>query len=190
MLQSYSTSRDLSLIGTPGIGSAENLSRVEELDKGSVAGVVRTLAVNQPADVPLAASDQALQDPAEAHQHPSQVAQAGSPSSQQQVYIPPYQPRVRPDGKASNQNPPPSLPDSTSSENFAVTLHASLSRHSRDGPLPYRAPHLELHLAWVEPERFAWVPGRRLLPEWSLRYGGGDPGQQAVVSTSEVESGG
>ena len=66
------------------------------------------------------------------------------------------------------------LPDETrhpDPASFALTFAASLTGHST---IPFTSSRrLELDLAWLdEPRSFAWVPGRRYIPEWHMRYVG------------------
>jgi hypothetical protein len=112
------------------------------------------------------------------------------------TYQPLYKPRAKrhigasqslPATQARIPLPSSSLSSSLSaSDKFTITLHAALSRQPRDGPLPFSLPHIELHLAWPEPERFKWVPGRKWVPSWRLSYVEGEDGV-IVVRTNQDE---
>lgn len=77
-------------------------------------------------------------------------------------YVPPYKPRA-----SAKTFPPPSSVEPTPTEKLSLTLQASLTRpHST----PFESTRrVELHVAWVEPKTWAWVPGRRYIPDWNVR---------------------
>lgn len=69
-------------------------------------------------------------------------------------------------------------PNSNDSDNnaIAISMFAGLTRH-RTSPLPISAPHLELQVVWPDKDSllydqqwFKWVPGRRYIPSWGLRF--------------------
>lgn len=99
-------------------------------------------------------------------------------------YDPPYKPRAKHAFPRSRQLAPLSPADSstvqTVPDNFAITLHAALSRQPRDGPLPFSSTHIELSLAWHEPEWFKWIPGRKYVPAMNLAFVEGEKGTVAV----------
>ena len=103
------------------------------------------------------------------------------------TYQPPYQPRIK-NGSAvlSPALFPSAALSQALSNDFSLTFHATLSRQPHDGPLPFSQPHMELRLAWPEPKWFKWVPGRKWVPDVSLKYVEGGE-REMVVRRPEAE---
>ncbi|RXK35685.1 hypothetical protein M231_07058 [Tremella mesenterica] len=78
-----------------------------------------------------------------------------------------------------------------SSDRLSFTLSASLSRSTT---IPFsQSRRIELDLAWPsEPQNLTWIPGRRYVPDWQLRYVGphhrlGSPTVGEVVEESREQ---
>lgn len=104
------------------------------------------------------------------------------PEIPEELYVPPY--RVRPTASRRLDVRP-----ADDGEKLSLVLHANLTRHSRDTPLPFNsAPRVEVRLAWKDRKAWAWVPGVWLIPDWEVRYVRGEYGLVRTVVRGVVGS--
>jgi hypothetical protein len=104
------------------------------------------------------------------------------PEIPEELYVPPY--RVRPTASRRLDVLP-----AGDGEKLSLVLHANLTRHSRDTPLPFNsAPRVEVRLAWKDRKAWAWVPGVWLIPDWEVRYVRGEYGLLRTVVRGVIGS--
>lgn len=104
------------------------------------------------------------------------------PEIPEELYVPPY--RVRPTASRRLDVRP-----ADDGEKLSLVLHANLTRHSRDTPLPFNsAPRVEVRLAWKDRKAWAWVPGAWLIPDWEVRYVRGEYGLLRTVVRGVIGS--
>ncbi|ORY27672.1 hypothetical protein BCR39DRAFT_537850 [Naematelia encephala] len=95
------------------------------------------------------------------------------------VYVPPYKPRSH--AATESASGPLSIAENSP---LVVTIMASIG--SSRSAIPFSSTRLEVDLTWTHSPTFQWIPGRRYIPAFHIKYMSGGPAAVAHKPTELV----